>query len=89
MQREVGHLVPGLVARVAPDDRCTGQSQIANGVEDLVTHEFIRAAQTFRVQDAFAVHNDGILKRAAPTKASGVKLYLGSKSLLEAEDCQM
>ena len=63
--------VARLVGHKAATNRRADEAQIANGVQQLVTDEFVIEAQPFRVRNAASVHNDCVVQRRTPAEASG------------------
>src|SRR3546814_7697444 len=57
-------------AVVAADDRRAGQIQVAQRVEDLVTHELVFVAQAVVIEDAVMTKHHGILQRRSEEHTS-------------------
>src|SRR5690625_4130280 len=72
-EQVVGQLMAAPMRFIAPDDRRAGKGQIADGVQHLVAHELVRAAEAIRVQHPPAIDDDRILQAATPPKAAGAK----------------
>src|SRR3546814_7189065 len=61
-------------AVVAAYDRLAGQIQVAQRVEDLVTHELVFVAQAVVIEDAVMTKHHGILQRPAASKAQRAQM---------------
>ena len=81
-QQLVGHRVAGAVAYVAAKDRRARQSQIANGIEHLVTHSLIGMAQATRRKHARAQHRP-CLSQTHRDDHRRIGKHLGHRALLD------
>jgi len=70
-EQPVGQRVPCAVAGVAPEEGRTGQRQVTQRVEHLVTHGLVGMAQAAGAEHGAIVEDDGILEAAAERFARG------------------
>jgi len=55
-------VVASLVGTDMTEDRVTKQTQVADGIQDLVADKFILKTQAFRVENALIIDNDRIFE---------------------------
>ncbi len=60
----------GLEAFVGPQHLCTGEVKIADGIEDLMAHEFVGVTQAVFVEHAELVQHDGVVHRTAQAQVA-------------------
>src|SRR5215475_10173451 len=54
---------------IGRQDRCAGQRQVADGIEDFVPYELLRIAQALAVDDPVVGQGDGVFKRGSERQA--------------------
>src|SRR5690606_17882994 len=69
--------------------RTTYKIKVANGVKNFMFDEFVFKAKTVRIQDAVFIHDNGVVKAAAPCQADGAQCldFAGKPEGTCAGDC--
>ena len=78
--QELGHeagvqSMTGFIGHQAAQHRLTDKREVAEQIENLVTHKLVRKAKGCVVQDAIAGQNNGIFQRTTANQPAGLKLF--------------